>query len=405
MRYDTVIIGGGLSALMSGIELARNNKRVALVATGHSSLHFSSCSFGLYNAAEPLKAIEALPESHPYSKLTAEQIECYTDRATEILNIAGIATVGNAEANHYIMTPTGQMRPCWLSLEGALSSNSANSIDYKSVAILYPEGFLDFYAQFILDSLCAMGCKCTLNTFALPELTIRRNNPTEMRSVQVARTLDKQENLNALASIIAREAGEAEAVVLPAVLGFDSTDVRQQLAKMVNKEILYIPTLLTSVEGVKMERALRRTFESMGGTIFMGHSAVSHTMNEQGVASITTSKDITLTAENFILASGSFIGGGLTADRQHIDEPLFGADIVPCADGEYTTRNIFDPQPFMSYGVATDSAFHLVVKGQPIDNLYACGAILSGFNPVKEGCGAGVAMLTALKIADDIINR
>ena len=47
MRYDTVIIGGGLSALMCGIAVARAGKRVALVATGNSSLHFSSCSFGL----------------------------------------------------------------------------------------------------------------------------------------------------------------------------------------------------------------------------------------------------------------------------------------------------------------------------------------------------------------------
>ena len=405
MRYDTVIIGGGLSALMSGIELARNNKRVALVATGHSSLHFSSCSFGLYNAAEPLKAIETLPESHPYSKLTTEQIECYTTRATEILNIAGIATVGSTEANHYIMTPTGQMRQCWLSLEGALTSNNANSIDYKSVAILYPEGFLDFYAQFILDSLCAMGCKSTLSSFTLPELTARRNNPTEMRSVQVARALDKQENLNALASIITREAGEAEAVVLPAILGFERTDVQQQLSKMVDKDILYIPTLLTSVEGVKAERALRRTFESMGGTIFMGHTAVSYTMEEGAIASITTSKDITLQAEDFVLAAGSFIGGGLTSERQKISEPLFGADIAPSAEGEYTTRNIFEPQPFMSSGVATNDTFNVLINAQAVDNLYACGAILSGYNPVKEGCGAGVAMLTALKVADDIINR
>ncbi|MBQ9137845.1 MAG: anaerobic glycerol-3-phosphate dehydrogenase subunit B [Alistipes sp.] len=404
MRYDTVIVGGGLTALMCGIELARNGRSVALVTTGHSSLHFSSCSLGLYNAAEPLKAIESLPQSHPYAKLGAEAVESYAARATEILNIAGIATNGTTEANHYIVTPMGQLRQCWLSLDGALTSHNGKELDYKSVALFYPEGFLDFYAQFICDTLGAMGTTVTSHTFSLPELVVRRNNQTEMRSIQVARALDKEENLRALASIISREAGDVEAVVLPATLGFDHADVRQRLSRMTDKEILYIPTLLTSVEGVKAERALRRTFESMGGTIFMGHTAVSHTTEEGLIASVTTSKGITLTAEEFVLASGSFIGGGLAADREGVTEGVFGADVI-VSEGNQTTRDIFEPQPFMSCGVATDGNFKVLIGGKAVENLYACGAILSGYNPVKEGCGAGVAVTTALKVADDIINR
>ena len=81
MRYDSVIIGGGLAALLCGIELARGGKKVAIVATGHSTLHFSSGSFGLYNAAEPLKAVEALDASHPYTKL-GEDIEALAAKDT-----------------------------------------------------------------------------------------------------------------------------------------------------------------------------------------------------------------------------------------------------------------------------------------------------------------------------------
>ena len=45
MKYDVVIIGGGLSALTAGITLASNGKRVCMVAAGQNSLHFSSGSF------------------------------------------------------------------------------------------------------------------------------------------------------------------------------------------------------------------------------------------------------------------------------------------------------------------------------------------------------------------------
>ena len=62
-------------------------------------------------------------------------------------------------------------------------------------------------------------------------------------------------------------------------------------------------------------------------------------------------------------------------------------------------------KPFMAAGVVTDEQFKVAVGGAAVDNLYGCGAILSGYNPVKEGCGAGVAMFTALKVAENILNR
>ena len=404
MRYDTVIIGGGLSALLCGIELVRNGNKAAIVTTGHSTLHFSSGSFGLYNGAEPLKAVEALAEGHPYSKL-GEDIEQLAAKATEILNIAGIATEGDASANHYIMTPTGAMRQCWLSVEGMVTSKDGKSLDFNNALILCPEGFLDFYTQFVAESLSKLGVETTQATFSLPELVIRRNNPTEMRSVTVARALDKEENVLALASIISREAKGVDTVIMPAVLGFERTDVLAKLEKITDKRILTVATLPPSVEGIKAERALRKTFENMGGVIFNGHTATSFTMEEGAVESITTSKGVTLVANEFILATGSFIGGGLTSEKRKISEPLFGADIAPCASGEYVTRNIFEAQPFMAAGVVTDEQFKVAVGGAAVDNLYGCGAILSGYNPVKEGCGAGVAMFTALKVAENILNR
>jgi len=39
-----------------------------------------------------------------------------------------------------------------------------------------------------------------------------------------------------------------------------------------------------------------------------------------------------------------------------------------------------------------------------VDNLYAAGAVLSGFNALKEGSGAGVSILTALHVSSLILN-
>ena len=48
MRFDTIIIGAGLSGLVAGIELVRKGQKCLIVSSGQSALHFFSGSFELY---------------------------------------------------------------------------------------------------------------------------------------------------------------------------------------------------------------------------------------------------------------------------------------------------------------------------------------------------------------------
>ena len=73
--------------------------------------------------------------------------------------------------------------------------------------------------------------------------------------------------------------------------------------------------------------------------------------------------------------------------------------------GAWYDRDLFAAQPFELFGVKCDERLRGLRDGRAVENLYAIGAGLAGFNPVKEGCGAGVSMLTALAAAERILNE
>jgi glycerol-3-phosphate dehydrogenase subunit B len=53
MRFDTVIVGGGLAGLVAGISLLKAGRKTAIVSTGQNALHFFSGCFESFQEAPP----------------------------------------------------------------------------------------------------------------------------------------------------------------------------------------------------------------------------------------------------------------------------------------------------------------------------------------------------------------
>lgn len=418
MKFDTIIIGGGLSGLISGIYLSQRGQRCVIISSGQSALHFSSGSFDLLNnlpdgtsVQKPLDAISELVKqapTHPYAKLGETKFKELAQQAEEFFKNAGISTQGDHEENHYRVTPMGTLKPTWLTLKNLLISENEKCLPIQHPGIFNITGFLDFYTRFIADEFLKMGAKCSIHSINFPALENLRKNPTEMRSVNIARVFDKQENIKELARILKAESGDCDSIILPAITGLNREDVVDYLRKEINKPIYLLPTLPPSVPGIHTQQKLRSVFQQNGGVFMLGDNVLRADIKGNRISQIYSFNhgDIPFVGQNFILATGSYFSQGLIASTEKIYEPIFDLDVTFTPNRtQWYNSDVFDTQPYQSFGIKTDSTFRCTREGKLFENLYAAGAILEGFNPLKEGCGAGVSILSAMYIAEQILSK
>ena len=412
MRMDTVIMGGGLSGLSCGIALAKRGKRVAIVASGQSTMLFNGGSMELLGhidgkaVSNPLEAIATLPQDHPYSKIGADRIASLAERAKLLLTDSGINMEGNATANHWRITPMGVAKPAWLTLNDHLRIDDLHHLPAKRLALMCIRGFFDEPNSMLAQGLRDLGFEVDAIEFTTDDITALRRSPSEMRSTSLSKRMMSNAAMQRMADQINQLATDDDLVLLPSVLGQNDDSDFQTLQAMTHKPLRLVATLPPAVAGMRMMKQLRHYFKMLGGTYLMGDSAVSGTFDGNRLTSVSTAKlaDMPLKADHFVLATGSFISRGLVADYERVYEPVLGVDVDADSDPDRWTRfGILEPQAYSRFGVATDGELRCLKQGQVIENLHAIGSVLSGHDSVKMGDGTGVSMLTALAVNDHII--
>jgi glycerol-3-phosphate dehydrogenase subunit B len=413
MKFDVIVIGGGMSAIMCGIALATSGKHVALMVKGQSKLNFSSGSIDLLGVDEqgnevedPFDAISSLGPRHPYSKMGIANVVHNAAMAPVIFEGAGLSFYGDSSnRNHYRMTPFGLMKPTWLTLDDYITLDSRDSLPWSKVALVNMHGFLDFPAEFVAESLRKLGAECDMCDIKLGTIDKLTSGPTVMRSTAVAKLMQNDGVLNDLARKVRSAMGDAEVVLLPAVFGLDGDDTAAKIAHQVKAPVKFVSTLPPSIAGTRLLSKLRKLFVQNGGTFLLGSMVKSAKMAGDRVLSVEAKNfpDQDIVADHFVLATGSFMNGGLVSSTDGVKEPIFGLDVDYAGlSGEWSKENLFEAQPYMEFGVATDNEFHAIKDGRPLENLYAIGSILSGHNSLKLIDDTGVAVMTALQVARQI---
>jgi glycerol-3-phosphate dehydrogenase subunit B len=412
MKFDSLIIGGGLAGLTCGIRLAEAGLRCAIVSRGQSALHFSSGSLDLLAelpdgtpVEQPLKALEALAQQapqHPYSLMGVQNVLRYAVEGEALLERCLVNLQGSCQQNHQRITPLGTRRPTWLSP----AEIPVAPLPWKRITVVGIAGFLDFQPELVAGSLTELDIKVKTAELTLPELDVLRNNPSEFRAANIARVLDKPEQQRLLVAELIPLTEDTDALFLPACMGSDDSQAFQAISSRLPCPLRLLPTLPPSVLGMRLYNQLRRRFQRLGGLIMPGDAVLKADIGEHWVKAIFTRNhgDVPLRADRVILASGSFFSSGLEAKFSGIREPVFGLDVLaPAARADWCREDFFSPQPYLQAGVAVDEHFHPLIAGRSVNNLYAIGSVLAGFDPLQQGCGAGVSITGALHVAQQIL--
>lgn len=409
MRFDTIIIGGGLSGLVGGIALSRRGERVAIFSSGKSALHFSSGSLELcHDGVEEISSLAESNPNHPYSKIGKESIEGYTEIVKDIFARAGVALVGDGVRNHQRMTPLGALKPAWLTMEEYATFEGEEEIAGRRIALGNIEGYMDFYPEFVASSLRRYGAECTTFEMRVPELDGFRESATELRSVNISRILTGENLAGVAAELRTHLKGDEDLVLLPAVFGFDDPKAYERLSREAGCKVRLLPTVSVSVPGMRAQRLLTEEFVRLGGLFVGGDTVVSAAIEEGRVRSVRTANhgDQDFEADNFIFATGSFFSRGVIATPTEVYEPVAGLDVAfEASRDDWYAPHILESQPFQRFGIVTDESLHPMIEGRVVENAWAVGSLLAGADSVGEGSGAGIAVMTALRAAEQVAQR
>ena len=417
MIFDTILIGGGLSSLVCGIKLQEAGQKCLIVSAGQNALHFSSGAFGLLGrlpdgteVREPLKSMSFLPADHPYSKIGIDKLSEYVSATTGFFASHGVSLhslpAGEGPSNGYRLTPMGTFKPAWLAMDDVTLLPAKDELPWHNALIVNFTGFLDMNAGFIAEGLERKGLACRVESVRIDDVELLRKNPTEMRSVGIARLMNKEKNWKEFGSKVRELTHGEDLVVLPAVFGLGGQVIIKWLREMIPAEVMFVGTMPPSVPGIRAQMCLKKAFESAGGTFLSGDTVVNPSFSGDRVESVRTVNlsSVKLSADNYVLASGNLFGKGLEASPHEVYEPVFGLDTVfPSDRSQWCAPDFFARQEYAGFGVLSDSSFKPFRHGESVSNLYVAGAEVGGCNSLYEGSGAGVAIMTAMSVADSIL--
>jgi glycerol-3-phosphate dehydrogenase len=414
---EVVIIGGGFAGLFAAWQASHKGWKVSLITRGWGSPYWSSGCIDVFGYQppdysvridSPLEYLEKFIPTHPHHPYSFSGL-CELENAIKhflaLCNEAGYPYHGSLEANIYLPTALGTLRPTCLVPDTMIAGDGAQRTPMVIVGFSH---FLDFYPALIADNLTAQGILAREISLDIKSLQQRKF----ITGMVLARLFDDPEFCQEVISALKPRLGTAGRIGFPAVLGLkNSRRVKQQLEASLGIPVFEIPGLPPSIPGIRLQNLLISAIEGRGGTISNGMQVSGMSRDHKSITSVYSSaaaRQISHPASVYILATGGILGSGIIAENNgYAQETIFGLPLVPVEQGKPMLNPRFlasQGHPLFSIGVVVDKSFHPLNNEKKVifDNLFAIGGSLGNCDPIRERSLEGIALATGYSAVEEI---
>lgn len=411
---DVVVIGAGLAGLSAALRLRQAGLQVTLLTKGIGGIQLGQGTIDVLGytptrVLEPLAALDSFVADnpdHPYAVLGADGVRTGVEWLAGVLGAEQLT--GSVDANVLFPTAVGAARPTALypasMAEGRLEAG-------KKFCFVGIRQLKDFYPELVADN---------LNRTELPDggrVTARhawidfepREREADATALTIARALDDPAQRDRFAKAVRAVVSEAETVGLPAVLG-TTPEVWRDIAERIGAPVFEVPVPPPSVPGIRQNAALVQAVKDARVRYVNGTKVVSARYEGDRLAGVTiagTGHQQEHTADEFVLAGGGFESGGLLLDSWNklsetiLGLPVQGGSIADMVHGDYWGHD----QPLFKAGVKVDDQMRVLDGDGQVahPNVRAAGGVLAGAQRWSEKSGEGIAVASAIRAADAII--
>ena len=425
--YDTLVIGAGLAGLTTANQLVQAGQKVLLIATGAGALLLASgcidvLGFQPPDSGKPVKNpldcvtnfLQDRPADHPYQQIGLGHIEAGLQAFLDLTEQAGLAYQGNAAKNWWLPSPAGAVHPTCLAPTSL--ANGELSQGGTMLIVGFPQ-LRDFYPALISQNLNAQVLGVTTTSAAVELPPIPAADQMNVTPIELALAFEQTEFRQRVVQRLKPKIKNVDRIGFPAVLGLNRHhEVLGDLEEKLGKTVFEISTLPPSVPGRRLFERLRHLFVHHNGRLILGSKVVDGTIERQQVTRVhfeTANRLRSIQAKNYVLATGGIYGGGLCTDAEgglgRVWEPIFNLPIEANPNRHHWFAAKFlapTGQPFARFGLKVNDKLNPInAGGEPLaTNLYVAGATLAGTDWTQGRTGEGVALASAGKIAQQIID-
>ncbi len=420
LQSDVLVIGAGLSGLVTGWQLSKAGQRTHVITKGWGATHWhAGCidvlgyePFGNHNlVASPVNSLTQLIKenpSHPYALAGIEVIDKAISSFMDLFTQNNYPLHGSLLSNWLLPTALGTLRPTCLAPETMINGDLSNVDPKKHILLIGFSQFVDFYAEFAADNLRALGHDVKGITLDIPSL--RSQNFITGRVL--AEKFDRQELISEITEALRHHLDGINLVGFPAVLGIQQPmQVKKSLEQALGLPLFEIPTLPPSIPGIRMQRILVKSIEENGGRVTEGLQVTGAQIQDRSITHVLSeaaARQKSHRAKSFVLATGSFLGGGFTASNDgYAHDTVFSLRLSPPQnhagwfEGEFLSPS---GHPIFKSGIAVNARFQPVQDGNPtFENLFVTGTSLPNFDPLQERSLEGVALVSGFALTKSII--